>query len=92
MTLPYVLLAILVAFIGGIAIATLYHTIQDLRREVRELKAANAQRLPYAAAESIENASAGLVRLKAELDFKQSLVDNVLGHLGNARNPGKVKR
>lgn len=59
--------------------------LKSMERRIAKLERANKNNLPFRTAEEIEHAKAGLILLQNELDFKQSLVDNISAHLDMAR-------
>ena len=63
--------------------------LTELEQKVAGLSAAQAKHLPYRTADEIENATAALLKLKFEQDFRAELIENALGHLKTARNGNK---
>ena len=76
---------ILIALSAGIAIGMTYAEIKHLRVRIAALEASQAKHLPYRTADEIEDATAAILRIKFEADFRQELVDNALAHLQQAR-------
>src|SRR5574343_789257 len=90
-----VLLGVLIV---GIAIGVLWQTVRELKskdqalkEEIEKLKEAQAKRLPYDVANSLENATAAINRILFEADFRKELAENALAHLWKARSNGKGK-
>lgn len=88
-----ILLAILIALVAGIAIGRLSETVSHLRKQVADLEQrlleGGPKRLPYQAIETVEDLTAALVKVKQEIAFKDSLIDNALGHVEKLRNTGQ---
>lgn len=72
--------------IGGLAVG-LFATICALTRRVKELEQASDRRhLPYKVADEIEDATAAILKLEHEMQFRKELIENALNHLRKARN------
>ncbi len=63
----------------------------ELEKTIQTLQAAQAKHLPYKTADEIENATAALLKLKFESDFRGELIENALSHLQVARNGNSKK-
>lgn len=83
------LIAIIAALAAGYYIGKERAEIKNLRERLARMEAAQAKHLPYPTANGIEDATAALMRLKFEADFRQDLIDNALSHLQYARNGRK---
>jgi hypothetical protein len=77
--------ALTIATVSGFALGLVYSHIRDLTRRIKALEQAQVKHLPYRTAEEIEDATAAILKLKFEADFRQSLVENALSHLQMAR-------
>ncbi len=64
---------------------------RNLARKMKH-RQAETGRLPYRAAEEIENSLAALWTLKREIDFKGSIIDNAISHLQAARNGRSIRK
>lgn len=62
---------------------------KGLKERIQRLEEAQAKHLPYPTADGIEDATAAILRLKFEADFRRELVDNALAHLQQARAGSK---
>ncbi len=81
--------SVLAAFIAGIAIGMIYKEAKHMGERIAALEAAQVKHLPYRAAEEIEDATAAILRIKFETDFRQEVIDNALEHLQMARTGKK---
>lgn len=81
---------------AGVVIANLWNDWRALRKRVAMLEDTSDKRhLPYAVAESIEDAEAVVIRRmlkrKAEYELANADDENLLGHLKNARNNRRAR-
>ena len=86
------IIGILFAMAAGFAIAKLHSWINAIQVRLSELEQAQAQHLPYRTADEIEAATAAILKIKFETDFRQEVVENALAHLQIARNGNKEKK
>lgn len=82
-------LILIAALVAAYFIGKLQADNNALRERIRRLEAAQAKHLPYPTADGIEDATAAILRLKFEADFRQELVENALAHLQSARAGNK---
>ena len=97
MSALFIALVFVLGLVIGCASTALYYQRRALEARVAELEkqnekalAANRDHLPFKTAEEIENATAAFILLQHELDFKQSLMDNLGAHLRKARENKRV--
>lgn len=79
---------ILLGLFALLCVGIAFLDYRDLKHRVEALEQANAQRLPYRAADEILDAIAALVKDEAEQDFHRELIRNAAGHLQNALKVG----
>lgn len=79
-------IGILFALAAGFAIAKLHSWVNATQRRLSELEQAQAKHLPYHTADEIEAATAAILKIKFETDFRQEVIENALAHLQQARN------
>jgi hypothetical protein len=60
--------------------------LSDLEKTIQDQQASQAKHLPYKTADEIENATAALLKLKFETDFRTEMIDNALSHFQMARS------
>jgi hypothetical protein len=85
-------IGILAAMAAGYAIAKLHSWASAMQRRLEALEQAQAKHLPYRTADEIEAATAAILKIKFETDFRQEVIENALAHLQIARNGNKEKR
>lgn len=66
--------------------------LSALEQTVQDLQKAQAKHLPYKTADEIEHATAALMKLKFESDFRADIIENALNHLQIARNGNGSKK
>jgi hypothetical protein len=66
--------------------------LSGLEATLEKLQEAQAKHLPYRTADEIEHATAALLKLKFEQDFRAEMIENALAHLHLARSGNKTEK
>lgn len=83
-------------FVGGGAVGLFSYLrqmqmrIAELEKKNEEIRKANKNHLPFQTAEELEHAKAAWILLQDDLQFKQSIIDNLGAHLDKARENKRI--
>jgi hypothetical protein len=81
------LFGVIAVFSAGYLYKEYRDRMKALETRVKKLEEAGQKRINYSSLTEIEHAMSGLVVLREELNFKTSIVDNIIAHLSKAHTP-----
>lgn len=88
-------MSLIAVFASGVGVASfvwMYVMLVEARQRIAKLEEANKSHLPFNVAKEIESATAAMLMIESEANFKVELIQNALEHLRQAREDRRGKK